>query len=172
MAGSIIITGTETAKEQSGGLRLVHPDTTARPRTFWNVPRWWYEGDQIVYQSCARVDNDETGESIYIATETEIPRLKIRFNNGCYFFDEDFKREYVHRVWVTSDPTLKTGVDFFVPLRGLITPVLGNHCTGTVVITCINISSLPILGVEQGVRPKLPCVFGQPVDITLLPILP
>lgn len=172
MAGSIIITSMKTFEEQSGGLYLIDPDTTIRAITHWSVPRWWWYGDRTIYQGCARVDNVETGETIYVSSETLFPRLLIRYDSGCYYFDEDFKREYIDRIWVTSDPNLKTGVDFFVPLRGRITPVLGDHCTGPGPDpTCVNIPLLPILGVGASIRPQLPCVFGVPTDILLLPVL-
>ena len=175
MAGSIIITSMKTYEEQSGGLYLINPDVTKRPATHWSVPRWWWEGERTIYQGCARIDNLENGETIYVSSETLIPRLLIRYDGGCYYFDEDFKREYIDRIWITSDPFLVTGVDFFVPLRGKITPVLGDNCTGPGPgpgPTCINIDQLPILGIGSSIRPELPCVFGIPTDITLLPVLP
>lgn len=172
MAGSIIITSMKTYEEQSGGLYLINPNVTKRPATHWSVPRWWWEGERTIYQGCARIDNTENGETIYVSSETLFPRLLIRYDGGCYYFDEDFEREHVDRIWVTSDPLLKTGIDFFVPYRGLITPVLGDNCTGPGPgPTCINIDELPILGVGSSIRPQLPCVFGVPTDITLLPVL-
>jgi hypothetical protein len=172
MSGSIIITSMKTYKEQSGCLHLIDPDTTVRPITHWSVPRWWWKGTRVVYEGCARVDNLDNGEIIYVASNTRIPRLKIRYDGGCYYFDEDFKREHIDRIWITTDPLLIDGIDYFVPLRGPITPVLGDNCHGgPPPPTCVNIPLLPQLATGASLRPVLPCVFGVPTDILLLPEL-
>ena len=46
--------------------------------------------------------------------------------------------------------------------------VFGTYCTSK---KCVLIGGLPTLGVDPGIRPELPCVFGEPFDILDLPDL-
>lgn len=49
--------------------------------TYWEVPKWWYKGDQTVYTSCVRVDlNDEA--SIYIDGTTPLMQITIDYDGG------------------------------------------------------------------------------------------
>ena len=48
---------------------------------------------------------------------TANPVLLIEEAGGTYTFDSDKTREHVNRIWVTDDPTLKTGDDYRCPLR-------------------------------------------------------
>ena len=121
MAGSITITGKESFEDQSGDLVFVDPDTTKRPVTHWSIPRWWNKNETVIYAGCARVDNTAAGESIYIASSTAFPRLKIEWDGTDYTFDSDHKREHINRIFVTSDPTFKVGDDYLVPIRDTAT---------------------------------------------------
>ena len=116
MAGTIRVTSMETFEEQSGDLELVLPSTTVRPVNYWSVPRWWGSQERTIYEHCARVDNTATGETIYISSETNFPRILIEYD-GNYTFDSDRTREHVDRIWITTDPTLKVGDDYVCPLR-------------------------------------------------------
>jgi hypothetical protein len=118
MAGAITITGLKTFKDQSGDLSLVSPTTTDRPVNYFNVPRWWWTGDNTIYEGCVRVDNSDNSQSVYIAVSESNPHLKVEWNGSAYVFDGDDKRKYVTRIFVTSDAALKVGTDYRVPLRG------------------------------------------------------
>jgi len=117
MAGKIRITSMDTFEDQSGTLVLVNPDDTPRPVNYWSVPRWWGNRDRTIYEHCARVDDTANNKSIYIASSTGFPSLLIEEAGGNYTFDSDKTREHVNRIWVTSDPALKTGDDYRCPLR-------------------------------------------------------
>jgi len=119
MAGAITITGLKTFKDQSGDLTLVLPTTTDRPVNYFNVPRWWWNGDNTIYESCVRVDNSDNNQSIYISVSDSNPHLKVEWDGTNYSFDSDDKRKYVNRIFVTSDAALKVGTDYRVPLRGV-----------------------------------------------------
>ena len=121
MAGSITITGKESFTDQTGDLIFVDPDSTKRPVNYWSIPCWWNKGETVIYAGCARVDNTAAGESIYIASSTAFPRLKIEWDGTNYTFDSDHKREHINRIFVTSDPTFKVGDDYVVPLRDTAT---------------------------------------------------
>jgi len=120
MAGAITITGVKSFKNQSGDLTFVSPDTTDRPVNYWTVPRWWYYGENTIYESCVRLNNSANNDQIYISTSTLFPYLKVEWNGSSYTFDQDNKREYIDRIWITRDPLLQDGTDYQVPLRGPI----------------------------------------------------
>ena len=126
MAGSIIITGVKSFKDQSGDLTFVSPDATARPVNYWTVPRWWYYGENTIYESCVRLNNSANNDQIYISTSTLFPHLKVEWNGSSYIFDEDNKREYIDRIWITRDSLLREGTDYQVPLRGPIIQIGGS----------------------------------------------
>ena len=121
----IRVTGMDTFTDEEGGtLVLVNPDDTPRPVNYWSVPRWWGTQERTIYEHCARVDDTANNKSIYIASSTNFPVLLIEEKGGNYTFDSDKTREHVNRIWVTSDPALKTGDDYRCPLRrGDITKV-------------------------------------------------
>ena len=114
----IRVTGMDTFTDEEGGtLVLVNPDDTPRPVNYWSVPRWWGTQERTIYEHCARVDDTANNKSIYIASSTNFPVLLIEETGGNYTFDSDKTREHVNRIWVTSDPLLKTGDDYRCPLR-------------------------------------------------------
>lgn len=122
---TIRITSMESFTDESGGtLVLINPDDTPRPVNYWSVPRWWGSQKRTIYEHCARVDDTANGKSIYVSSSTEFPHLLIEEAAGTYTFDRDKTREHINRIWVTDDPTLKTGDDYVCPLRrGDITPI-------------------------------------------------
>ena len=115
---SIRITGMDSFTDVDGGtLVLVNPDDTPRPINYWSVPRWWGTRERTIYEHCARVDDTANGKSIYIASSSNFPQLLIEETGGTYTFDSDKTREHVNRIWVTDDPSFKTGDDYRCPLR-------------------------------------------------------
>ena len=107
MAGAITITGLESFKDQSGDLTLVSPDSTDRPVNYWWVPRWWWNGDNTVYESCVRIDNSSNSDSVYVSVSESNPHIKIEWDGSSYTFDSDRKRKYVNRIFITSDADSK-----------------------------------------------------------------
>ena len=77
------------------------------------------EQERTIYEHCARVDDTANNKSIYIASSTNFPVLLIEETGGNYTFDSDKTREHVNRIWVTSDPLLKTGDDYRCHYAGL-----------------------------------------------------
>ena len=121
---SIRITSMESFEDSTGTLVLVHPDATPRPVNYWSIPRWWGSQSRTIYEHCARIEDTANSKSIYVASSTAYPNLLIEESGGVYTFDSDKTREHVNRIWVTDDPTLKTGDDYICPLRrGEITQV-------------------------------------------------
>jgi hypothetical protein len=118
VAGAITITGLDTFKDQSGDLSLILPSTTDRPVNYFNVPRWWWNGDNTIYEGCVRVDNSANNQSVYVSVTDINPHLKIEWDGSTYSSDSDRKRKYVDRIFITSDAALKVGTDYRVPLRG------------------------------------------------------
>ena len=122
---SIRITSMNSFEDATGTLVLVDPDQTPRPVRCWWVPRWWGTNSRTIYEHCARIDDTANNKSIYVSSSTNIPHLLIEETGGTYTFDSDKTREYIKRIWVTDDPTLKTGDDYLCPLRrGDITLVI------------------------------------------------
>ena len=114
----IRITSMDSFTDTEGGtLVLVNPDDTPRPVNYWSVPRWWGTRQRTIYEHCARVDDTANGKSIYVSSSTGFPQLLIEETGGTYTFDSDKTREHVNRIWVTDDPSLKTGEDYRCPLR-------------------------------------------------------
>ena len=120
MANQIRVTSMNSFEDQSGTLVFVSPDDTPRPVSHWSVPQWWKPSSRTIYAHCARVDNTATGETIYIASKTRFPRILIEESGGKYTFDSDFTRKHIERIWITTDPNLKTGEDFVVEPRSII----------------------------------------------------
>ena len=120
MAGAITVTGLKSFENQSGDLTLVSPDSTDRPVNYWWAPRWWWKGDNTIYEGCVRLNNSDNNDQIYIACSENNPYLKVEWNGSAYTFDGDNKRKYVTRIFVTTDSALKVGKDYEVPLRGEI----------------------------------------------------
>ena len=118
MAGRITITGLKSFKDQEGDLTFVNPNTTPRPVNNWSIPRWWYNGNSTVYEGCVRIHNSQTDHQIYISCSDPYPYLKIEWDGSSYTFDSDRKRQYVTRIFITTDDELKIGSDYQVPLRG------------------------------------------------------
>ena len=114
----IRITSMDSFTDEEGGtLVLVNPDDTPRPVNYWSVPRWWGTRERTIYEHCARVDDTANGKSIYVSSSTGFPLLLIEETGGTYTFDSDKTREHINRIWVTDDPSLKTGEDYRCPLR-------------------------------------------------------
>ena len=126
MANQIRVTSMDSFEDQQGTLVLVNPDDTPRPVSHWSVPQWWKPSDRVIYAHCARVDNTATGETIYIASKTRFPRILIEESGGKYTFDSDFTREHVERIWITTDPNLRSGEDFVVSPRSIIVEAGGD----------------------------------------------
>ena len=115
---SIRVTSMNSFTDEEGGtLVLVNPDDTPRPINYWSVPRWWGTRVRTIYEHCARVDDTANNKSIYIASSIGFPVLLIEETSGTYTFDSDKTREHVNRIWVTDDPSFKTGDDYRCPLR-------------------------------------------------------
>ena len=121
MAGSITVTSKQSFTDQSGDLTFIHPNRTVRPVGHWSVLRWWNKGKTAIYEGCARVDNTATNETIYIASSTDFPRLKIEWDGTSYQFDSESNRENINRILVTNHPFNFTGDDYVVPLRDTAT---------------------------------------------------
>jgi len=112
----ITITSFVNYKDNVGNLNLIPIDHDARNKNHWDVIRWWYEG-RTIYEACARVDNTDNGDVLYIASSTNNPYLKIEFDGGNYTFDSDYKREHIDRILIK---TVSDDIDIQVPLRGPI----------------------------------------------------
>ena len=112
----ITITSFVNYKDNVGNLNLIPIDHDARNKNHWDIDRWWYEG-RTIYEACARVDNTDNGDVLYIASSTNNPYLKIEFDGGNYTFDSDYKREHIDRILIK---TSSDDIDIQVPLRGTI----------------------------------------------------
>jgi len=115
----ITITSFVNYKDNVGNLNLIPIDHDARNKNHWDINRWWYEG-RTIYEACARVDNTDNGDVLYIASSTNNPYLKIEFDGGNYTFDSDYKREHIDRILIK---TASDDIDIQVPLRGTIETV-------------------------------------------------
>ena len=112
----ITITSFIDYTDKEGNLELIPRGTDARNVNHWDVKRWWYEG-RTIYESCARINNTDNGDVLYIAASTNFPYLTIEFNSGVYTFDSDNKREHVERILIK---TSGEDEDISIPLRGPI----------------------------------------------------
>ena len=112
----ITITSFVDYKDKEGNLELIPRGTDARNLNHWDVKRWWYEG-RTIYEACARVNNTDNGDVLYIAASTNNPYLKIEYYGGEYIFDGDYKRKYIDRILIETSGGNK---DIEIPLRGPI----------------------------------------------------
>jgi len=115
----ITITSFVDYEDKSGDLELIPLGNGARNLNHWDVKRWWYEG-RTIYEACARVNNTDNGNVIYISSSTNNPYLKIEYDAGVYTFDGDYKREHIDRILIK---TASDDIDIQIPLRGVIAPV-------------------------------------------------
>jgi hypothetical protein len=115
----ITITSFVDYKDESGGLELIPIEHDARNKNHWDVKRWWYQG-RTLYEACARVNNTDNGDVLYIASSTNVPYLKIEYDAGEYTFDSDYAREHINRILIK---TSANDIDIQIPLRGVIAPV-------------------------------------------------
>ena len=114
---TIRVTGMDTFTDQEGGtLVLVNPDDTPRPINYWSCLVGG-EHRSVRYTALCSCSDTANNKSIYITSSTSFPVLLIEETGGNYTFDSDKTREHVNRIWVTSDPALKTGDDYRCPLR-------------------------------------------------------
>ena len=114
----ITITSFVDYKDKSGNLELIPLGYGARNLNHWDVKRWWYQG-RTIYEACARINNTDNGDVLYIASSTNFPKLKIEFDGSSYRFDSDNTRAYIDRILIK---TAADDIDVQVPLRGVIEP--------------------------------------------------
>ena len=112
----ITITSFVDHKDKVGNLELIPRGTDARNLNHWDVKRWWYYG-RTIYEACARVNNTDNGDVLYIASSTNNPYLKIEYDAGQYTFDGDYKRKHIDRILIENSSGDK---DIAIPLRGPI----------------------------------------------------
>lgn len=112
----ITITSFKDYKDKVDNLELIPRGTDARNINHWDVKRWWYEG-RTIYEACARINNTDNGDVLYIASSTNNPYLKIEFDGSNYTFDSDRKRQDIDRILIE---TSSNDIDIQVPLRGII----------------------------------------------------
>ena len=110
-------------KEELSNLQLIPRGTDSRNINHWDVKRWWYEG-RTIYEACARVNNNDNGDVLYIASSTNNPYLKIEFDGSNYTFDSDRKRQHIDRILIK---TSSNDIDIQVPLRGIIGASTGSE---------------------------------------------
>ena len=110
----ITITSFVDYKGKVGNLELIPRGTDARNLNHWDIKRWWYEG-RTIYEACARVNNTDNGDVIYISSSTNNPYLKIEFDAGVYTFDSDHNRAHIDRILIE---TSSGNTDIPIPLRG------------------------------------------------------
>ena len=115
----ITITSFVDYKDKVGNLELIPRGNDARNVNHWDVKRWWYEG-RTIYEACARVNNTDNGDVLYIASSTNFPYLKIEYDAGEYTFDGDYAREHIDRILIQTSSGDK---DISIPLRGAINEV-------------------------------------------------
>jgi hypothetical protein len=58
--------------------------------TYWEIPKWWYKGDQTVYTSCARIDVNDT-TSVYIDGTTPLMQITIDWDDDNTIKFEDVR---------------------------------------------------------------------------------
>ena len=115
----ITITSFVDYKDKVGNLELIPRGIDTRNLNHWDIKRWWYEG-RTIYEACARVNNTDNGDVLYIAASTNNPYLKIEYYAGEYIFDGDYKREHIDRILIETSGGNK---DIAIPLRGPIEEV-------------------------------------------------
>ena len=115
----ITISSFKNYKDKEGNLELIPRGIGARNLNHWDVIRWWYQG-RTVYEACAQINNTDNGDVLYIASSTNLPRLKVEFDSGTYTFDSDHKRAYIDRILIK---TASEDIDVQIPLKGVIAPI-------------------------------------------------
>tara|TARA_R110002012_G_scaffold320381_1_gene543819 strand:- start:577 stop:1254 length:678 start_codon:yes stop_codon:yes gene_type:complete len=116
MMSEITITSFVDYEDKVGNLELIPRGPDARNVNHWDVKRWWYHG-RTVYEACARINNTDNNDVIYVASSTNFPYLKIEYNGGAYTFDGDYKRAYIDRILIVNG---SEETDVPIPLRGPI----------------------------------------------------
>ena len=76
----------------------MQPDGDLHPYA-WEVPMWWYNGDETVYTNCARVDVNDT-TSVYIDGESPLMQITITWDGDNTIEFKDFRA--INRILVCA----------------------------------------------------------------------
>lgn len=151
--------------------------------TYWEIPKWWWQGELTVYTSCARVDYFKEYE-IYIDGTTPNMHIIIYADGNNIYFDEVVD---VDRVLICRDvlPVNRRETDEYIdidftPRDGYIVRWDGLDPINVIdwgeisvedYFDCRPINKLPTLDSDEPLAPKSTQIFGVCTNIPLLPVL-
>ena len=151
---------------------------------YWEIPKWWWQGERAVYTSCARVDYLKEYE-IYIDGTKPSMNIIIYADGNNIYFD---KAVAVDRVLICRDvlPVNRRetdeyiDIDFTLPRDGYIVRWDGldplkvidwGEITVENYFNCREIHKLPTLDSNESLAPKSTKILGVCTNIPLLPTL-
>ena len=174
-----------TFRLKAGSLRIdnpfdqIFPVTPAGRKTF-RFPKWFNKGMGVQYITCSAIKLDHPlGEDRYLmwpysadaflrgewdGSKLLIYEMRNIKNLALYCADKvTLMRTWTPRPEVNAEPIERIFNLTCLPIDNPDEPEPDDPC--------LLISQLPVLGIEPGVRPKLPCVFGEPLAIETLTTL-
>ena len=175
---------------KGGSLRLDNPydlvfQVTPHGRKTFRIPKWFDKGKGVQYISCSAIKFDHPlGEDRYLmwpysadasirgkwdGSKLHIYEMRGIKTLALYCADKvTLMRTWTPRPEVNAEPIERI---FNLTCSPIDDPG-GNPDEPAPDDPCLLISQLPVLGIEPGVRPELPCVFGEPLAIETLTTLP
>lgn len=98
MSAAITIKSWKEVSVEGTTFQFVQPDGDLHPYA-WEVPMWWYNGDETVYTNCARVDVNDT-TSVYIDGESPLMQITITWDGVDTVEFKDFRA--INRILVCA----------------------------------------------------------------------
>jgi hypothetical protein len=74
---SITIENWKVTDDSSPEFELVPPEYHV---TYWEIPKWWYKGDEVCYTSCVRIDVGQT--SVYVDGTSPLMKFTLNWEAG------------------------------------------------------------------------------------------
>jgi len=156
----------------------VHQVTPNGRKTF-SLPKWFDKGKGVTYISCSAIKFDHpSGEDRYLVwpqnadaairgmwdgSKLHIYEMRGIKTLALYCADKvTLMRTWTPRPAVNAEPIERI---FTLSCSPIGDDPGGNPDEPAPDDPCLLISQLPVLGIEPGVRPELPCVFGEPLAI-------
>ena len=74
---SITIENWKVVDDSSPEFEFIPPEYTV---TYWEIPKWWYKGDEVCYTSCVRIDVGQT--SVYVDGTSPLMKFTLNWTAG------------------------------------------------------------------------------------------
>ena len=153
-------------------------------RKTFKLPKWFDKGKGVTYITCSAIKFDHiAGEDRYLVWPYSTDAKVKGYWDGSKLHLTELKGVKSLALFCSDRVTLlRTYTPRPYPGQEPAERIFNINCTpiddppdGPIdepIDVCLMINQLPVLGIEPGVRPELPCVFGEALAIETLATLP